>query len=308
MKLTLYIEPAPEARPRGSRRKASDEQIVESYTRLHNIWKVGAELGMCGQSVWERLKRLGYKDKNKWTEEQLAILKCYYATGKDKPVELYGLVVILGKHQSNISRKARELGLTSRKRTKSVAIKLAMSQRMKQYLSENGHPNDSREPRTCPICGRFYYVRKQSKQKYCSRRCQFMRPVAEERFTNRKGGRREDIGNVYFRSSYEANYARYLNFLIKNNCDIERWEFEPQTFEFSKIKKGTRFYTPDFKIYFKDGHVEYHEVKGWDYPKGKTARKRFAKYYPHLKLILIDEEFFRGVKHQGMDKLIPGWE
>jgi len=135
-----------------------------------------------------------------------------------------------------------------------------------------------------------------------------MESITEERFTRCKGGKRGDLGNIYFRSRYEANYARYLSFIIKNNCDIKRWEFEPETFEFSKIKKGTRFYTPDFKIYFKDGHVEYHEVKGWDYPKGKTARKRFAKYYPHLKLILIDEEFFRGVKHQGMDKLIPGWE
>ncbi|GAG27853.1 unnamed protein product, partial [marine sediment metagenome] len=67
-------------------------------------------------------------------------------------------------------------------------------------------------------------------------------------------------------------------------------------------------YTPDFKVYFSDDHIEYHEVKGYDYPKGKTARKRFAKYYPHLKLILIDEEFFKALKRQGIDSLIENWE
>lgn len=123
-----------------------------------------------------------------------------------------------------------------------------------------------------------------------------------------KGGKRADLGGLYVRSQSEANYARYLNFLIKNGEPILKWEYEPDTFEFVKIKRGTRFYTPDFKITFKSGHIEYHEVKGWDYPKGRTARKRFAKYFPHLKLVLIDEEFFKAIKKQGMNRLILGWE
>jgi len=49
-------------------------------------------------------------------------------------------------------------------------------------------------------------------------------------------------------------------------------------------------------------------VKGWDYPKGITARKRFSKYYPHLKLILLGQEWFKALKRQGIDKIIPGWE
>lgn len=287
--------------------KASNEQLLESYVRLGSVWKVASEFGMCGQSVWERLKRLGIEDKDRWTNEQLRILIDAYKDF-DKPINIDLIAQSIGKLKSNVSRKARGLGLTNRCRTKSAEIKAEIGERTKRYINENGHPRESREPRTCPICGRFYFVRKLSKQKYCSPRCRFMKPVPEERFTNRKGGKRKDIGNIYFRSSYEANYARFLNFLIKNNSDIKRWEFEPQVFEFTKIKKGTRFYTPDFRIYFRDGHIEYHEVKGWDYPKGKTARKRFAKYYPHLKLILVDREFFNGIKHQGIDKLITGWE
>jgi hypothetical protein len=99
-----------------------------------------------------------------------------------------------------------------------------------------------------------------------------------------------------------------LNFLKEHGEPILKWEFEPETFEFHKIKKGTRFYTPDFKVTYTDGHIEYHEVKGWDYPKGKTARKRFLKYYPKLTLVLIDKEFFKAITAQGTDRIITGWE
>ena len=127
-------------------------------------------------------------------------------------------------------------------------------------------------------------------------------------YSRGKGGKRKDLGDVYFRSSYEANYARYLNFLIDNGEDIAKWEYEPSTFEFKSIKRGVRFYTPDFKITFKDGRTEYHEVKGWDYPSGVTARKRMVKYYPHIKLVLVGEEFFKTIRAQGFHRLIANWE
>ena len=157
--------------------------------------------------------------------------------------------------------------------------------------------------RVCPVCGKFFELRHSCRVRHCSDSI----TRGEERFTNRKGGRRSDLGGLYFRSSWEANYARYLNFLRRNGEFFE-WRFEPDTFEFKKIKKGTRFYTPDFKLTFEDGHIEYHEVKGWDYPRGRTQRKRFAKYYPHLKLVLIDQDWFKAIKKQGIDKLIPNWE
>lgn len=127
-------------------------------------------------------------------------------------------------------------------------------------------------------------------------------------FSRSKSGRRKDLGNQFFRSNYEANYARYLNFLMDNGEPIEKWEYEPDTFEFKNIKRGTRFYTPDFKIYLKDKHIEYHEVKGWDYPKGITQRKRFAKNYPQLKLVVIGDDFFKEIRRKGFNNLIPNWE
>lgn len=270
------------------------------------------EFGMCGQSVWERLKKLGFQDQDRWTEEQLIILKNTYFLAGDGAVDLNKLEAELGKFRSNISRKARKLGLTSRHRKKSEQVCREIGQRTKDWLKNNPHPRGAykvgKEIRICPVCGMFFEVFPASEQKYCSRECGQNHRQAQGNQGYAKTGKRIDLDNQYFRSSWEANYARYLNFIIKNDKSMLRWEYEPQTFEFKKIKKGTRFYTPDFKIYFASGAIEYHEVKGWDYPKGRTARKRFLKYFPNLKLVLIDGEWFKALKRQGVNKLIPNWE
>lgn len=289
--------------------KATNEQIKEAYERLHSVWKVAAEFDMCGQSVWERLKKMGYEDPDKWTDTQLEILRQAYSVAINEPINIDALARVIGKSKSNVSRKARDLGFTtSRMRRKPMEAIEKLSVRSRLQIQKNGHPRGYRELRTCPMCGKFFDVPHSSRQVYCSTDCVYKVPRSEERFTNRKGGRREDLNNIYFRSAWEANYARYLNFLMANGEPIDKWEFEADTFEFVKIKRGTRLYTPDFKLTLKGGHIEYHEVKGWDYPKGRTARKRFAKYFPHLKLVLIDEEFFKATKKQGIDRLIPGWE
>jgi hypothetical protein len=83
-------------------------------------------------------------------------------------------------------------------------------------------------------------------------------------------GRREDL-NQFFRSNWEANFARYLN--LKN----KKWSYEPEVFSFIEhgIKRGTVTYCPDFKV-----GTLWVEVKGYLDRKGKTAIRRFARYYP----------------------------
>lgn len=57
-------------------KRFTNEQIIEAYKSTGNIWKAGKKLGCCGQSVWERLKRLGYSNMTlKWTEEEISELK-----------------------------------------------------------------------------------------------------------------------------------------------------------------------------------------------------------------------------------------
>lgn len=98
----------------------------------------------------------------------------------------------------------------------------------------------------------------------------------------------------YFRSSWEVNYARYLEWLVSKK-EIEKWEYEVDTFWFEKIKRGVRSYLPDFKVFNKNGSYEYHEVKGWMDGKSKTKIKRMAKYYPKVKLIIIGKDEYKSV-------------
>lgn len=131
-------------------------------------------------------------------------------------------------------------------------------------------------------------------------------PAGTPRYSNRKDGRRADLNDQYFRSAWEANIARYLNYLMAQG-EIFRWEYEADTFWFEKIKRGVRSYKPDFKIWDTATSDPYYwEVKGYDHPRGVTARKRMAKYYPNVKVILVDESAYRAIaKWKG---LIPEWE
>jgi hypothetical protein len=179
----------------------------------------------------------------------------------------------------------------------------------REAIKKYGHPRGKRVIRVCRTCGKFFEVPNSSPSTHCSNDCAYKdREPSQNTYTRGKGGKRLDLNNQYFRSRYEANYARYLNFLIKNDGGIKKWEYEIDTFWFEKIKRGVRSYTPDFKVHLTDGSFEYHEVKGWDYSKGKTARKRMSKYFPAMKLILIDSDFFKALRRQGVDRLVEGWE
>jgi hypothetical protein len=110
-----------------------------------------------------------------------------------------------------------------------------------------------------------------------------------------RGDYENSKGTMYFRSRWEANYALYLDFLVEQG-EIEDWEYEPDVFMFEEVKLGTRSYRPDFKVFNRDGTFEYHEVKGYMDSKSKTKLRRMEKYYPEVKLILIDSDYYRDLK------------
>jgi hypothetical protein len=122
-------------------------------------------------------------------------------------------------------------------------------------------------------------------------------------------GKRKDLDDRYFRSKAEANYARFLNHCIKTKTGgIVKWEYEVQEFEFP-IKRGERFYKPDFKVYKTDGTYEWHEVKGWMDAKSKTKLKRFKQFHPQeeAKLVLIVMSDLAQIKSM-FGPLIQNWE
>ena len=102
---------------------------------------------------------------------------------------------------------------------------------------------------------------------------------------------------IFFRSSWEANYALYLDFLIKQG-KIIKWEYEVDTFWFEKIRRGVRSYKPDFKVTYLNKSIQYHEVKGYMDAKSKTKIKRMAKYYPEITLLVIDQKFYKDIKNK----------
>ncbi len=110
-----------------------------------------------------------------------------------------------------------------------------------------------------------------------------------------RGDYENSKGTMYFRSKWEANYALYLDFLVKQK-QIKSWEFEAEFFIFDKIKYGTTRYLPDFKITNLDGSLEYHEVKGYMDSRSKTKLRRMKRYYPKIKLILVEKESYNSIK------------
>jgi hypothetical protein len=85
-----------------------------------------------------------------------------------------------------------------------------------------------------------------------------------------KQGRRKDL-KTYFRSSWEANVARWLN-----HQGI-KWVYEPKVFFFDGVRTGTNTYCPDF--YLPDLDI-WLEVKGQMIPSARAAIRRFKQYFP----------------------------
>jgi hypothetical protein len=119
-------------------------------------------------------------------------------------------------------------------------------------------------------------------------------------------GKREDLGNLFVRSSWEANYARYLEW-SKRKGEIIDWSYESKIFEFHAVKRGHRSYIPDFEVLCKDGNKEYHEVKGWMDRSSKIKLAYMAQYYPEVRIVLVDKAAYDLIRKLH-GKNIPFWE
>jgi hypothetical protein len=122
-----------------------------------------------------------------------------------------------------------------------------------------------------------------------------------------KCGWREVGGKmVYFRSKWEANYGKYLEWLKKHNA-ISDWHHEPKDFWFFAIKRGVRSYKPDFKVENHDKTHYWVEVKGFMDTKSKTKISRFRKYYSNERLVIVSQKWFRA-NNKKLRPLVQGWE
>lgn len=109
-----------------------------------------------------------------------------------------------------------------------------------------------------------------------------------------RGGRREDLG-FYVRSSWEANFARLLNFLGVN------FSYEAERFSLSNGKT----YLPDFCML--DGSRRFVEIKGFWREGDKARIELFRRCYPDIALDVIDKEGYLILEKQ-FSKVVPNWE
>ncbi len=94
----------------------------------------------------------------------------------------------------------------------------------------------------------------------------------------------------HFRSKGEHNLAVYFEFL-KEQGEILSWEYEKgrcqKYFDLPLKAKGARSWLIDFAVEMPDGEVVYWEYKGWLEGRDVTKFRRFAKYFPDDKVILV---------------------
>lgn len=100
------------------------------------------------------------------------------------------------------------------------------------------------------------------------------------------GGKR-----IYFRSKWEWRYALYLE-SRKQNGEIIEWAYEPKIFWFENIKRGVTNYKPDFSVLEATGCTIWVEVKGYMDSKSIVKLKRFKRYFPDEKIIVVTGPWF----------------
>ena len=126
----------------------------------------------------------------------------------------------------------------------------------------------------------------------------------EKRF--KQGWRTVGDKKVFFRSAWEANFGRYLQWQ-KERQMIKDWEHEPKTFWFEGIKRGVVSYLPDFKVSTLENTHYWVEVKGFMDAKSRTKIKRFKKFFPEETIRIVDAKWYK-MNSKKLSNIIPDWE
>lgn len=102
---------------------------------------------------------------------------------------------------------------------------------------------------------------------------------------NKYNARRTKYNGRYYDSGLEAAYAEDLDWRIKAG-EIKEWE--PQHKIDIRVN-GVHIanYYIDFKITFTDGHVEYHEVKGYETDVWRMKWRLSQAMFPDYTFILV---------------------
>lgn len=324
---------------------AEEDELLRQLCPALPQAEIVAKVGRSINAVRSRCSILGAAKRTFWTDEEKQVVRDWYEARRGGRLDLDELALLLGRSRCRISLIAREMGLTDprrplverdedglrpcdrKRRAKFVdpeERRAHLSRIRKAYLATHDHPrgalgmkhsdqakqvlaNKSRE--------RWQALSPDQKQAMYDKRRETnlakygtTNPAilgVHEPYSRSRGGKRADLGDTYYRSAWEANYARYLNWLVEQG-EIAGWVYEADVFVFHGETRGAITYRPDFKVTERDGSVVYHEVKGWMDGPSKTRLKRMAKHYPDVKVIVIGEAEYRALAR--WKALIPEWE
>lgn len=201
--------------------RVTNEQIIAAYKETGSIWKAAKLLGVCGQSVWERLKRIGYPLYCEgWTEDDTQELKqlapeCTIGeiarrlgrpyAGVASRISRLGIGVRFGNRQKLTLKRGS--GLTKATTAQYLKELINWDGSVRQFCVQRGlhvetfikalqmrqpdgweayvRSHSDLEVRTCPQCKRSF-LPMNAKQTTCSRRCSTNRRVDIQYF----GGKR----------------------------------------------------------------------------------------------------------------------
>ena len=302
--------------------EVSDDELAIQYAKLRNVWKVGELYGMKGGTVHYKLKKLGViVPMRVLSAEEKQKIRALYENGFQRgDGQFQELALEINRARVVIERYAKSIGLSRKNKEYSPAYKAKIGKRTKKMIEKNGHPRGMLGKKhtketlrkmsfaSITTWNNFSEEQKAAKtDKMIQTRIKNGTLVHPRPEASWKAGWREIGGKKnYYRSTWEANYARYLEWL-KTIGEIKDWEHEPTTFWFDGIKRGCRSYLPDFLVIEKSGKEAYHEVKGWMDDRSKTKIRRMAKYYPNVPLIVIDAKQYQAIKSK-VSGIVPGWE
>lgn len=311
------VEERLERNRRRGQKIVPDAEILRLYAETGSVWETGKRCGLCGQSIWERLTILkAINPRKEFSSSQECAILDFYA--KDfKKGDLSRFCLEQGLLKTSVSRWARENGLTQRRRGCSPETVGGMSSRAKEWLLSHEHPKGFLGKNHTPEALRkISEASARSAEKRTSEEeAHRLLKIAKTKAANgnlilprkaswKQGWYEIDGQRFFFRSRWEVNYACYLH-VLRRAGHILKWEYEPETFWFDRIKRGTNNYTPDFRLTFPDGKIEYHEIKGWMDDRSRTKLNRMRIYHPDVKLVLIDKFWFKS--HKGLRETVPGW-
>ena len=334
MQITLPWPPKEMSPNRGSWSQGEVDVLRSGIAAGKTHKEIAALLGRSANAVRGRAHILGIVRERLWSaREEQALRDLYERAGEDGFLNLVQFARDVGRNAGNVARKAKELGLKRSKTRKKKeqrqdkrkfkgddeAYRRHVSIRMRDWLKTNGHPRGAlgyrHSKETLQVIAeksRAFNASLTPEQKAEITLKIMKKRVENGTYTNArphaswKAGWHE-IGGVrgYYRSNWEANYARYLQWL-KERGQIANWKHEPKTFWFEGVKRGTVSYLPDFWVLENDGRDSFHEVKGWMDDRSKTKIARMAKYYPEVTLVVIDAKAYREIRRK-VSALVPGW-